>query len=435
MNRLRNIITLIGVFTVLFIVGCGNSGNKHSTKPTVYASFYPIYDLTNKIGEDKINLISFMPEDKEAHHWEPSAKDIKEVNDADLMIVNGAGVEPWIEKIKDSANNLKFKDLSESAELIEVGSSAAEGSFKYSGKMNLSKEKYSLDFGHTHEKTLKVGFYKLEGSEGEEELSKIGHEIMGKDSQNVKQKETFNVENKKSYSLEMGHDHGLIYFEIPEEGDWLVFADRESGKSLSYLFVDGEDNILEPEEMKLIKSEEKEGKLVTYDPHSWISLINAQRYLDEITNSLIELSPENEKFFKENCEKHKKELEEIQSEYEEKFAKTEKKHFVVPHEAYGYICRDFKLEQHPLQGLTSMEDPNLKTVQETIEYCRENDIKTIFYEYGGSKKGAETIASEVGAEIAPLSTMEFVAEEQKQKKQDYIGLMKMNLENIYQSLR
>jgi len=54
-----------------------------------------MYDFANKIGGDRINLVNIMPAGTEPHHWEPSPKDILEIEKADVFIYNGAGMEPW----------------------------------------------------------------------------------------------------------------------------------------------------------------------------------------------------------------------------------------------------------------------------------------------------------------------------------------------------
>ncbi|GAE90726.1 zinc ABC transporter [Acetivibrio straminisolvens JCM 21531] len=49
-----------------------------------------------------------MPAGTEPHHWEPSPRDILEIGKADVFIYNGAGMEPWVEKVLGSIKN---KDL------------------------------------------------------------------------------------------------------------------------------------------------------------------------------------------------------------------------------------------------------------------------------------------------------------------------------------
>lgn len=428
---MKKIAIIIMTMLMISITACGNNEKKiDSSKPIVYASFFPIYDLTKTIGGDKINIISFMPEDKEAHYWEPSAKDIKEINHADLMFINGADMEPWVDKVKNSAPNLDIVDLSKDLNLITAGSVAEKGEYGYIGELELNSEQYKIDIGHTHEKELKMGFLKFDESKDNNKMKEECKKIMSKEPKDIKQKENFDIENGQLYKIEMAHEHGEVSFKVPEKGKWLIVADRPSDKALSYLFLDSSGN-----EVNNKMVEKPKNQKTSYDPHSWLSLENPKLYAERIANHLSKLSPENKDYFMENKKKFQEEIDKLKEEYKEKFKSTKIKSFVVPHEAFGYIGREFGLEQHPLQGLTSMEDPDLKTIQESIDFCKNQNINTVFYEYGGSKKGAEAIAKEINGTIKPLSTMEFVSEEQKEKKQGYLELMKMNLENIYESLK
>ena len=52
------------------------------------------------IGEDTVRVESFMPLDKDPHIWEPSPKDMKKLASCDLLVVNGANMEPWLDTVK-----------------------------------------------------------------------------------------------------------------------------------------------------------------------------------------------------------------------------------------------------------------------------------------------------------------------------------------------
>lgn len=125
----------------------------------------------------------------------------------------------------------------------------------------------------------------------------------------------------------------------------------------------------------------------------------------------------------------------LEYEYKDKFNQSEIKEFVVTHNAYSYLDRDFNLTQFPLQNLVSMEDPSLKTIKTAIDFCNHYGISTIFYEYGNQEKGARTIAEEIGGNTLPLASMEFVVKEQTAKGERYIELMEKNLENLYESMK
>jgi len=58
-----------------------------------------MYFLTSEIAGDKAEIITMVPSGAEPHDWEPTPKLAIELNKADMLIFNGAGMETWIDKI------------------------------------------------------------------------------------------------------------------------------------------------------------------------------------------------------------------------------------------------------------------------------------------------------------------------------------------------
>lgn len=73
-----------------------------STNLRIFASFYPIYDFVEKIGKDKVDVSTIVPNGVEPHDFEPTPKQIVELRNADLIFINGAGFEDWINDIENS---------------------------------------------------------------------------------------------------------------------------------------------------------------------------------------------------------------------------------------------------------------------------------------------------------------------------------------------
>ena len=73
-------------------------------------------------------------------------------------------------------------------------------------------------------------------------------------------------------------------------------------------------------------------------------------------------------------------------------------------------------------------------MKEVTDLAKLEQIKTVFFEKGGSDKAAKTIAEEIGAETAPLSTMEFASQDELDQEVTLQEIIKENLENIYKSL-
>lgn len=66
-------------------------------------SFSILADLTQAIGGKHIELVNLVGADEDAHVFEPSPEHAKALLKADLIIANGLGFEPWLERLLDSS--------------------------------------------------------------------------------------------------------------------------------------------------------------------------------------------------------------------------------------------------------------------------------------------------------------------------------------------
>lgn len=91
---------------------------ENEEEKVIYASFYPIYNLTKQIAGDKFTVKSFTSLKTESHGFEPSAKDIADLSKAHLIFINGAGMEEWEESLENSSD-IEIVNTSENVELLE----------------------------------------------------------------------------------------------------------------------------------------------------------------------------------------------------------------------------------------------------------------------------------------------------------------------------
>ncbi|MFC5471224.1 metal ABC transporter substrate-binding protein [Cohnella suwonensis] len=92
----------------LVLSGCGNNGESSkassSDKLNVVTTFYPMYEFSKQIGGDHANVVALIPPGVEPHDWEPSAKDMATLKEANVFVYNGI-VEGWAEDALSSASN------------------------------------------------------------------------------------------------------------------------------------------------------------------------------------------------------------------------------------------------------------------------------------------------------------------------------------------
>lgn len=166
------------------------------------------------------------------------------------------------------------------------------------------------------------------------------------------------------------------------------------------------------------------------DPHTWLSLSDAIIEAENIKNALIEVDSENKNYYEENFEILKESLNNLKSEYEDKFKELTNKNFVTGHAAFAYLCRDFGLTQESIADVYGEGELTAKNLENLIKYCKENDVKVIFSESTASEKEAETLAKEVNAEVIKIYSLETSEDDM-----NYLDGMKYNLETIYNSLK
>ncbi|KPU43858.1 high-affinity zinc uptake system binding-protein ZnuA precursor [Oxobacter pfennigii] len=166
-----------------------------------------------------------------------------------------------------------------------------------------------------------------------------------------------------------------------------------------------------------------------YDPHLWLGLKGAQAEVKNIKDALIQADSSNKDYYEQNCNDFISQLENLYNEYNEKFQSVDKKSFVTGHAAFGYLCRDFGLEQNSVRDIYAEGEPSAQQLAELVEYCRENNVATVFAEEMASPAVSQTLANEVGAKVETIYTME-----NAEDGMTYLERMQDNLSKIYDSL-
>ena len=281
-------------------------------KLKVMASFYPMYDFAQKIGGDQVEVTNMVPAGTEPHDWEPAASNIKGLEEADVFVYNGAGMEHWVPDVLASLDNKK---------LIAVEAS--------------------------------TGINLLEGSEHEEE---------------------------------------------------------ENG--------------------------EKDGHTdeITYDPHVWLAPENAKKEMENIKEALVSADPDHQEYYEKNYQTYAKKLDDLDAEYQEKLSDVKTRDVIAAHQAFGYLCQAYGLNQIGIEGLSADSEPDAARMKEIVDFAKEHQVKTIFFEELVSPKVSETIAKEIGAQAKMLNPLEGLSDEELAAGADYFFVMESNLETLVEAL-
>ncbi|KRF04826.1 zinc ABC transporter substrate-binding protein [Paenibacillus sp. Soil766] len=298
-------LMLTGLSTML-MTGCATNTASSDGKLDVVTSFYPMYEFTKQVAGEHANVIALIPAGSEPHDWEPSAKDMKKVKEADVFIYNGI-VEGWAEQALQSTANTKrvVVEASKGIDLIE-------------------------------------GLHEQE-EEGE------------------------------------GHSHDL-------------------------------------------------------DPHVWLSPSLAQREVEAIAQGLIAVDPTHKDDYRSNADTYIAKLKALDETFRNTLATVKHKEFVTQHAAFGYLAKEYGLTQVPIAGLSPEEEPAPDKMADIIQFAREKQVKTIFFETLVDPKVATTIAKEINAHTDVLNPLEGLTAEDKKNNLDYISVMTNNLQALKKAL-
>lgn len=185
------------------------------------------------------------------------------------------------------------------------------------------------------------------------------------------------------------------------------------------------------------ESEEKganAGHSHTVDPHVWLDPVLAQTEVSTIAEGLAEADPDNAEDYLENAGIYNGKLNELDEAYRAAFEGTENRTFVTQHAAFAYLAARYDLNQISVTGLNAEVEPSAAALATLSDYVKANNISHIYFENNASSQTAETLAEEVGVELAVLSPLEGITEEDQKKGSDYISVMLENLEALKKSI-
>jgi zinc transport system substrate-binding protein len=172
----------------------------------------------------------------------------------------------------------------------------------------------------------------------------------------------------------------------------------------------------------------------SFDPHVWLDPLQAKIMVSFIAEKIAEADTVNADYYRQNAQEVLGELDQIHQEYSAAVSGFKNRNFVVSHAAFGYLAHRYELCQIPILGLTPEQEPDAATMASVIDFVRQQNIDSIFYEALVSPRVSEAIAKETGIETLELHPIGAITEEEREDSIDYFDLMRQNLINLKKAL-
>ena len=125
MRTTTKMLSLLLLVLSVALVGCGGAdkpAEKKTAEPfRIVTSFYPMYVATINItdGVDGVEVYNMTkPQTGCLHDYQLMTEDMKTLEKADAFVINGAGMEDFMDKVTEQQKKLKVIDASRGIELI-----------------------------------------------------------------------------------------------------------------------------------------------------------------------------------------------------------------------------------------------------------------------------------------------------------------------------
>jgi zinc transport system substrate-binding protein len=173
---------------------------------------------------------------------------------------------------------------------------------------------------------------------------------------------------------------------------------------------------------------------LTVDPHVWLDPARFEQVVEEVAGALSEADPANEATYGSNAEAYVAELATLDEEFRTGLSDCERTTIVTSHEAFGYLADSYGLTEVPIAGLSPEAEPDAQQIAELLDLVEQQGVTTIFAEELVSPKVAETLANEAGIEVDVLDPLESLTDEQVEAGEDYVSVMRENLDRLRAAL-
>ena len=364
------------------VVGCGEDADDDGGL-SVIASIYPLGYFTERIGGDQVTVKVLVEPGVEAHGFEPTASDLRAIGAADLVVMNGLELEPWLERALEA--------LEDSATRVVV--EAADQSLAIEGLPHDDHGHGEHEEGEHHE------------GEGEEHEEGEHHEGEGEEHEEGEHHEGEGEEHEEGeHHEEEGEEH--------EEGEHHEGEGEEHEHEDDGHMDEGHDH---GEEL---------------DPHMWLDPVLAVVQVERIRDALISIDADNADVFRENAAALIEELNELHAEFSQALADCRHDHFVTSHAAYGYLAARYAVEQIPIAGLSPEAEPSPQQLAEITDQVVDLGLGYVLVEPVLAGTLEETIQRETGIELIAIHAIESVTPAELEAHDDYFGLMRDNLASL-----
>ena len=356
-----------------------------------------VADWVENVGGDHVEVFSLLPVGADPHAFQPGAKDVAKIADADLVLGIGLGLEEsWLRGLVRNAarDESAIVELGDVVDPIEFGASHA-------GEVELLEE-----IGHVvHE----VEEGEIDPEAGLQEIKELIEAAQGEEE-----------EDGEHAGEEELPELVLALIEKVESGQ--MDAD-EAIEEIEHLTEEGDDR----------HADHGHG---IHDPHFWFDPLRVKRAVADIAARLAVLDPDRGDVYRANAFAYSARLDELHAWTEEQIGTVpeERRLLVTSHDSLGYFAELYGFEVvGVILSFTTDANPSPSDLAHLVDEVKEYGVPAVFGETTVSERLATALATEAGATLVRLYSGSLGTE--GSGAETYVDMIRTNVGRIVEALR
>lgn len=351
---------LFMIVPLIALFGMNQFGTHAQSSLKVVATTSIIADVAQNVGGDLVDVTAIIPADTDVHSYIATPQDIALIVDADVVLVNGLGMEEGLLEI--------IEENAPDAVIVSLGITVLSSDHEHDKEgEEHSDEPATTEEAHSEEEH---GAPEYLGIYGEEVECDVHHEDEAEENHTEGEAE---------------HDHGAC------------------------------------------------------DPHVWTSPLNVMVWANNIAGTFGDLDADNRDVYLANAQAYIEQLATLSDEMRVLIDSIpeENRVIVTNHNFLAYFAAeyDFEVVGTVIPSASSMAQVAPQDLADLIEVIQAEGVEAIFVEYAVSTDIAETVADEVGYEVAIVSLYSDSLGAEGSEASTYVDMIRYNVNAIVNALQ
>ncbi|AOH42881.1 hypothetical protein BEQ56_04965 [Anaerolineaceae bacterium oral taxon 439] len=337
----------------------------------VVTTNFPGYDFVRAVGGDLVQVKMLLPPGAESHSFEPTPKDMIEIQQAGLFVATGGENEEWVERILESFGESAPKTVRMIEMVDAVPEEIVEG----------------MEHDHDHD----------------------DHDAH--DDHDHDDHDDHDVHDDRDHDAHDDHDD----HDRHDDHDHDTHDDHDHDRHDDHDHDTHDDHDHDHE--------------IELDEHVWTSPRNAMIIVNKLGKTLSELDPANADVYAANAGAYAAKLADLDKEYKDLVAGAVRKTIIVGDRfPLRYLADAYGLNYFAaFTGCSTDTEASAGTIAFLIDEVKEHQIPIVFYIEFSNQKIANAIAEATGAKTREIHSAHNVSKQDFESGVTYYDLMKKNL--------